>query len=100
MSSSVLLETKEQDSSSVDNIDTKPSTRYPITLKVARDRVLKQLRRRNKMIIMEDVEKYVEEPDFVELGAIWLTSSYTDEDIKECLGEEKQNDYNEKKREE
>jgi len=49
---------------------------------------------------MEDVEKYVEELDFVELGAAWLTSSYTDEDIKECLGEEKQNDYNEKKREE
>ena len=44
-SATVILDRKESDNRSADSIDTNLSTRYPITLAVARERALRTLRR-------------------------------------------------------
>lgn len=46
MNSSVFDETKEHDNSSIDFIDYKLSSKYPITLKIARERALRAIKKR------------------------------------------------------
>ena len=43
--SSVFDETKWYDSSSIDSIDYKPSSKYPITLKIAKERALRVIKK-------------------------------------------------------